>query len=153
MATRIATPKTPPYSIHSEKAVLGSVLADPKLFDDVRAILGDDPRVFFRDDMTAIWSALVRLRSAGELPADSRALRDALAGAGFAHPDRQSDLREIAGSAVERRALTQHAETVREKARRRHLLAAVTDVIHELYYSAEPTDAILDRFRASLDGI
>ena len=62
----------------AEQAVLGSVLLSPDYFDSVRAVIGDDGRVFASEPHQLLYRAMLHLQVGG-LPIDPLTLKQRLA--------------------------------------------------------------------------
>ena len=62
--------KTPPYSIHAEKALLGACLAHPRIVPRVGAIVPDG-EAFFRTQHGQIYDAILETERAGQEPGSS----------------------------------------------------------------------------------
>ncbi|MHC5022897.1 MAG: DnaB-like helicase N-terminal domain-containing protein [Planctomycetota bacterium] len=141
--------KIPPYSVHSEKVVLGSMLADPELIEQVRPILGAGD-VFFRPENGRLYHAMLAVSSTSPR-LTSETLIGQLADQRILNRDGDPEpLRAFAAAAEPGpRALT-HAKNVAEKARMRLLIDAVSDMLHDAYSSDDGFKAILHRARKKL---
>jgi replicative DNA helicase len=137
--------KSPPYSVASEKIVLGSVLTEPLVLREIKPILTDG-RVFFRPEHGRLYNLLIELCQK-QPPLDPEQIIGAVAG----KPFNEEQLQEIAGSAVDRRHAVDQAEIVAEKARMRALIDALSDLVHDAYHSPDGFAAIVARARARLD--
>ena len=144
--------KLAPYSVASEKLVIGSLLREPGLLDDVRAII-PEADAFFRDDYGALYLA-IREACTAHPGTDTAALIEALvAGGAVKGDDAARTLRELAGFGQPPAGARLHAKVIAEKARRRRFIAVVCDIVHEAYYSEEPTDTIAQRAGERLSAI
>jgi len=126
--------RLPPQNLDAEKGVLGSLLIDPNLCDDVALILRPDD--FYAEANQKLYAHLLamhesggridatllleRLRSEGDL--------EAIGGAAY--------LAEVAGAVPYAANAVYYAEIVRAKATLRSLIHASTEILRDAY---EPT--------------
>lgn len=110
---------SPPHSIESEQAVLGSLLVDPKVWPQIASQLA--PQDFYRDDHRVIFSAIAALAEAAKAH-DIVMVNQ--------HLERTGELNQVGGFAylgyLARNTPTsanakQYAEIVRDRANRRKL--------------------------------
>lgn len=146
----MAKTKIPPYSVASEKIVLGSILREPALLADVRSLV-PEADAFFRPDFAALYKAIQE--ACAERPArGSGELVATLVVTGPFDGERADDeLGELVRSGKPAATALVHAGVVAERARRRRLITVLSDIIHEAYYSDEPTDAITRRAHGRLE--
>jgi replicative DNA helicase len=140
--------KSPPHSIDAEQGLLGSVMYDPSILDDVAAIVR--PGDFFRDSHRLVWEAIVGLLDAGE-SADGLIVADEL--------ERRGRLDREEADQVVTEALkkvphafdgVRYARIVRYYSDRREMIAAALDVIRRAYANEDTTEGLAafagDRF-------
>jgi replicative DNA helicase len=126
--------RLPPHDLDAEKGVLGSILLDPNLADDVALLLR--PEDFYAEANEKLYSHLLAMHDAGKR-IDATLLMDRLRSAG--------DLEMIGGAAYLAEVLHAvpyasnagyYAEIVRAKATLRALIHASTEILRDAY---EPT--------------
>lgn len=137
-----------PTAIEAEQAVLGSLLLDPCALERVLPLLA--PADFYRETHRWIYEACLSLYEA-RVPIDFISVRDAL--------ERHDRLDRVGGAAYLTHLLNGvptsiHAEhyagIVRDKARRRGLISAGTDVARFAYDEATEIDAVMDQAEARI---
>lgn len=144
--------KIPPYSVHSEKVVIGSMLGDPAVIESIRGHLaGGDS--FFRPENGRLFDAMLSLaKSSRRLTSDTLIAR--LAEQKVLDPSGETEpLRELAAAAEPSDKALAHAKVVAEKARMRLLIDGVSDILHDAYHSDDGFAAILARARKKLTEI
>lgn len=123
--------RLPPQNISAEQSVLGGVLLDPDVLDDVMTFLS--PEDFFRDAYGTVYRRLVEMRGRG-VAIDALTLADEL--------DRRGELGDIGGdvglaeiaNSVPHAANARfHAEIIRQKSVTRSLIQAATEIISDGY--------------------
>jgi replicative DNA helicase len=123
--------RVPPHSIEAEQGVLGSLILDPKLCDDVCLVVGPDD--FYADAHRRLYGHLLAMHDNGG-QIDTTLLVDRLKQTG--------DLEAIGGmgylaEVVDSVAVPGHAEyyarIVRDKATLRHLIHASTEILRDAY--------------------
>lgn len=134
--------KTPPYSIHAEKALLGACLAQPRLAARVVEILPDGG-AFFRSQHATIYEAIVDVHRRDE-ETDRSAVTSALTrdntldtvgGPGY--------LIELQQSAASEETAVAFARQVQEKAMLRQLIDIASDMLSHAYGGADDFDEIV----------
>ncbi|MCI0365196.1 MAG: hypothetical protein L0Y44_13085 [Phycisphaerales bacterium] len=144
-SARSSAVKSPPYSVASEKIVLGSVLTEPSVLREIKSILADG-RVFFRPEHGRLYNLLIEVCQK-QPPVDSEHIISAVVGKPFT----EDQLHEIAASAVDSQHAVDQAQVVAEKFRMRALIDALSDILHDAYHSDDGFQAIVDRARNRLD--
>jgi replicative DNA helicase len=143
--------RMPPQSLDSEKGVLGSLLLDPKLCDQVATILKPDDfyadahRKLFKhvlalfDGHRAVDVALImeRLKQAGEV--------EAVGGAAY--------LAEILQAVPVAAHAIHYAGIVREKSKRRRLIQAATAMLRDAFDESAPIEDVISDCEAHLQKI
>jgi replicative DNA helicase len=126
--------RLPPHNLEAERGVLGSVLLDPNLCDDVALILRPDD--FYADANQKLYAHLMAMHDEGSR-IDTTLLLERLRGAG--------DLEVIGGTAYLAEVVhsvpyaanaVYYADIVRAKATLRALIHASTEILRDAY---EPT--------------
>lgn len=138
--------KKPPYSVAAEKAVLGAILVEPKLMDEVRPILTDG-EPFFRSQHGQIYTAMVAIdgpvtRQGLAAQLDEDGLLETIGGEPY--------LDELESSGVPHDAALTQAEHVREKARVRRLIDAASAILSDAYRGDSPFDEVMARAQKRL---
>jgi replicative DNA helicase len=145
--------RLPPSSLDSEKAVIGSILYDPRLIDEVAEVVREAD--FYAAGNQKLFRHLVAMNDAGAR-IDERLLVERLQQAG--------DLEAIGGAAYLLEVIhsvsvsahaVQYAEIVAEKARLRRVITAALDAVRDCYAaesSAEDIAAKLERELAETVG-
>lgn len=111
----------PPHSTEAEQSVLGALMLDPALYDDVRAIVGPDD--FYRADHQMIFGAIGDMKSEGEV-CDFVTLAEHLRNAG--RLDEAGGITYLGSLATDTYSVTNarhYAEIVRERATLRRIIA------------------------------
>ncbi len=145
-----ATTKVPPYSVHSEKVLLGSMLREPGIVKDVRKIISDGDG-FFRPEHGRLYDAMIKA-SRKRRSLDTESLIAAAAAPGALDNAGAADqLRELVDVAEDPTKALQHAKIIAEKARMRRLIDAISDTLNDAYHSPDGFDAILSRARKRLN--
>jgi replicative DNA helicase len=130
--------------IEAEEAVLGAMLEEREAVPKVIAILGHDPKVFYKAGHQVIYSAIMKLFDNNE-PADPISVAAEL--------KRRNELNLIGGAiylwdltqSVPTAANVEHyAKIVREKALRRELIAASREIISYAHDAELEIDKLLD---------
>lgn len=152
MTMRSTTSKVPPYSVYSEKVVLGSILRDPSLVTTMRKILTSG-KAFFRSEHEALYDLLIEIKPTRKGPdtlelIDSLVARDLPGDAGS-----EQRLTELAEAGQDVEGAAEHARVVLEKARMRHLIDTVSDILHDAYHSEEGFEVVLGRARERLEAL
>ena len=134
--------RVPPSDLGAERAVLSSLLLDPRAFHEVMAeIRADD---FYHPAHQTLFNAMVAVHDAGR-PVDLITLSEHLMLA------KQLDsvggpvaLAEIADFAATAANVAHHARIVRDKAVKRRLIGVATEIVQTGYEETESADKLLD---------
>ncbi len=130
-----------PQNIEMERGILGSILMDPQILDDVQPLLREDD--FYLDAHRTVYHHLVELYNSGK-KIDSHILMDSLT--------RSDDLEKIGGlqylvEIVHSVAIAAHApayaEIVRDSSRLRKLIQASTVIIQKAYEPESDVNALV----------
>ncbi len=149
-STLAATTKVPPYSVHCEKVLLGSLLREPLIVKDVKKIISDGYG-FFRPEHGRLYDAMIKA-SRKRRSLDTDKLIAAAAAPGTLDNTGAADqLRDLVDVAEDPSKALQHAKVVAEKARMRRLIDAISDTLNDAYHSPDGFDAILTRARKRLN--
>ncbi|ASV76234.1 Replicative DNA helicase [Thermogutta terrifontis] len=135
--------RVPPHSVEAERAVLGSVLLDPRTLDDVATVLV--PEDFYVDAHRRIYARLLEMHAANRT-IDLMLLVEELRRHGeFETVGGAPYLAEIAQSVAVASHAVYYAEIVRNHAFLRALIQAGTDIVRDAFdLSLEPRE-ILNR--------
>jgi replicative DNA helicase len=133
--------KLPPQNLDAERAVLGSMLRDNTVIDDVRLLVGRES--FYTDAHQRIFSAIVALHDAG-LRVDLVTLAEEL--------HRRKDTENIGGpaylaelwDAAPTSANAEHyARIVREKGMARALIHVSNEILRDAYDQVQPAEELV----------
>jgi replicative DNA helicase len=133
----------PPHSLEAEQSVLGSILLDSDVMDEVEGLL-PSPEAFYAEAHRKIYAAMQALRSQGR-PVDLVTLSEELS--------RRGQLEEVGGTAyllqlseaTPTAAYAEHyARIVAEKWTLRRLIQAAGEAMRLAYEEAGSLDEILD---------
>jgi replicative DNA helicase len=139
-AAHVGTLKSPPYLVHSEKAVLGAVLTDPSLFGEVREIVRDST-AFFKDQHSAIYEMLVELDEQHDAIDLEMIMKAARQRGLVSDAAGTSAIDTLVAVAVPKAAALEHAQQIRDKALMRELIDAFSEI---LYDASKSSDGFLD---------
>lgn len=131
--TRQLFDRLPPHSLEAEMAVLGSMMIDPSVTDEV-AMLVWGPSAFYSETHATIYAALCRLHEhsrGGDLVQLIEALRDHSALENVGGVDYLVRLAEQTPSAAN---ASHYARIVGEKARIRQLIDAAGQILYDAYH-------------------
>lgn len=136
--------RLPPQDLEAEKGLLGSILLDNHVLDDVADVLVADH--FYLDSHQRIYRAIFRLYESGVTGFDPITIGDAL--------KQQNELKDVGGydylsellDSVPHAAHAKfYAGIVREKAIQRRLIFACTDILKSTYDDTLPTEDLLNQ--------
>ncbi|MEZ6047464.1 MAG: replicative DNA helicase [Planctomycetaceae bacterium] len=139
-----ATRRLPPQSLEAELGVLGSILLVNEKIDDVIEIL--KPDLFYNEANQKIFAAIQHMYDSGVRGIDLVTLAHEL--------QNRNELEAVGGApylakiveAVPHAAHVEYyAKIVREKAIRRRLIYACTDILKDCYESPDSTDEMLQQ--------
>ncbi len=141
--------RTPPHSLESESAVLGSLLLDNAGWDMVSEIVREGH--FYRHEHKLIWSAIASLVPVGK-PADVITVYEALRARN--HADECGGLpylNQLAQYVASSSNIRRYAETVKEEAIKRKLLAATNEIADQVHNpKGKSLEQILDESEAKM---
>lgn len=141
----------PPHNIEAEKGVLGSILLDPNVADDVSLLLRPDD--FYAEANEKLYGHLLKMNDDG-ICIDATLLLERLRKAG--------DLTAVGGAAYIGECLhsvpyatnaVYYAKIVRQKSILRKIIHATTEILRDAYEPTEEPQVILDRAEQSLQAI
>jgi replicative DNA helicase len=141
--------KLPPQNLDAEKSVLGGILLENSVLDEVADMLR--PEHFYLESHKKIYQAVLRLYESGTHAFDSVTVADAL--------EKQGELADVGGvdylveilAFVPHAAHTKHyAKIIRDKAVQRRLIFACTDILRSAYDETQTTDELLDHAEQSI---
>lgn len=135
--------RLPPQNLDAEKAVLGSLLLDPMICDDIVSLLRPDD--FYADAHQRLYRHIVQMRSEGK-QIDATLLVEHLAASGELQAVGDvAYLGEIANAVPVASHAEHYAAIVRGKATQRKLIHACTEIIHEAWDPIHEPRALLNR--------
>src|SRR5262245_30518295 len=142
-SSRATAIKAPPYSVASEKIVLGSILREPKMIAEIRTIIRTGGE-FFRPEYGRLYTRLLQApqQKPGEEVNNS-----------VAESMTENDRRDLLAAALDAPLAIHHARNVAEKARMRHLIEELTNILHDAYHSEDGFDAIIQRAQERLSKV
>ena len=147
--SRVRAIKVSPYSVHSEKVVVGSMIAEPALIASISRIIPSGES-FFRPEHGRIFDAVIQMHQRHK-PETTKALLHALQAHGFVEQlGGESLLRELARENADAAAATDQAQIVANKAKMRWFIDAISDSLHDAYYSHDNYEAVLERTQGRL---
>jgi replicative DNA helicase len=135
--------RLPPHNLDAEKGVLGSVLINPNMCDEVALIVRPDD--FYADAHRKLYAQLQAMHDAGER-IDAMLLAERLQRAGEYEAVGGGDyLAEIVGCVAVAAHAAYYARIVREKATLRSLIQTSTEILRDAYDPALPPREMLNR--------
>ena len=132
--------RMPPSSLASEREVIGSILIDPRIVDDVAETLKPDD--FYCDAHQVIFA---HLRGMGQAEAgiDAELLLDRLRTSGdFERVGGSAYLAEVITSVAVSAHWRYHAAIVLRESKRRQIIHAATEMLRSAYDDATPDDTL-----------
>lgn len=149
---RIGTDRQPPQNLEAERGVLGAILLDNDVFDDVAEII-KSPDDFYRDAHRIVYGQMLRMRANGEA-IDAVTLADRLTSIGqFKNLGGDDLLDEIANSIPHAANACYHAAIVRQKAVTLGVIQAATKIITDGYSNLYTAAQLLDVAEKSIFAI
>jgi len=130
----------PPQSIPAEQAVLGSILKDPEVIDDVVTIL-HDPYSFYEPRHKEIYKSILSLFHSKKA-VDYTTVAEAL-GADLASIGNRSYLIELVEGVASTSNALAYAEIIMEKYRRRQLISLSNNITADCYEEEKDIDEII----------
>jgi replicative DNA helicase len=143
----------PPHAVEAEESLLGSILIDPSVLNDVQLIIksGDD---FFKKANGSIYELMAELHNGSLKTVDfvhlqqllqDRKLLDAIGGVDY--------LVKIAQAVPSAASASHYARLVKEKSVVRQLIAAAGEILHDAYSNPEDPREILSEAERRIFGI
>lgn len=138
------TERLPPQNLDAEKGLLGSILLENHVLDDVADLLQADH--FYLESHKRIYRSIMRLHESGTHGFDAVTIGEAL--------EKQGELKDCGGSdyLIELLESVPHAghakyyaDIVRDKAIQRRLIFACTDILRDAYDDTLETGQLLDQ--------
>jgi replicative DNA helicase len=137
------TGRIPPHDLEAEKAVLSALLLDNNAIHT--AFIEVKPEDFYHPTHRMLYQAMVELRDENE-PVDLRTLSDHLARRHLLERiGGPVTLAEIADYETTAANVVPHARIVRDKAVKRRLIAAATEIVELGYDDGDRADRLLDQ--------
>lgn len=136
--------RLPPYNKEAEQSVLGSMLRDNKVIDDVVRILRE-PTYFYTDAHQKIFRGILDLYAVKGHPVDLVTLSDWLHEQKFMEDVGKAPyLAELWDAAPTAANAEYYARIVREKGMIRSLIHANTEILRDAYDQAMPAEDLLE---------
>ena len=133
--------RLPPHNLDAEKGVLGSLLIDPQLCDDVILLLRAED--FYSDANRRLFEHIVAMHDEGS-QLDATLLVERLSGAGaFEAIGGSAYLAEVMHSVPVAAHAVHYAEIVRDKATLRDLIHAGTEIIRDAWDPEDDPDEVV----------
>lgn len=143
--------KVPPHNLDAERCVLGAILLDPEVLNDVASVLTPDD--FFREAHQVVYRAMLAMRDAG-VGIDAVTLADELEPRGRLERIGGDELLgQIANSVPHSLNAPRHAEIVRQKSISRQLIQSATETIRDGYSNLYTSAQLVERSARSIDRI
>ncbi len=137
-ATSEILDQVPPHDLAAEAGVIGSILINVSLIDDVTAIVSADD--FYREENKTIFETIVAMQNAGD-PIDETVLLGKLK-ARDSETQWTDLLAEISGQVPIAANAKYYARIVIEKAKRRRLIHAAVRIVQGAYGSEDTVEDI-----------
>lgn len=144
--------KVPPQNLDAEKAVLGGILLDNVVIDDLVQIVKANH--FYSDKNTRIFAAILRLHDAGVRGIDAVTIAEELDSKGeLEEAGGVLYLHEILESVPHAAHAEYYAKIVRDKSVQRTLIHSCTEIIRESYAPQGDTLDVLNKAEQSIFSI
>jgi len=136
--------KAPPYDLDAERAVLGALLREPELCDDVVMVLRD-PDDFYHDAHSRIYSHMKKMRSENRAIDLLLLVKNLTVAEELELVGGQAYLAELMMSVPVSVHAIHYAKIVREKATLRKLIHVGSDIVREAYTHGVEAKDLLNR--------
>jgi replicative DNA helicase len=134
--------RLPPQNLDAERGVLGAILLDNKVMDDVALLL--KPEDFYRDSHQILYRTIRMLYEDGK-PVDVILLSDTLRSQGiYDQVGGDEALEEILGGTPHSANAKYHANIVREKSIARQLIQVAQEILKESYSNSMTAGELLE---------
>ncbi len=134
--------RAPPHNLDAEKGVIGSMLLDPEVCDDIVSIV-TDPSQFYGYANQTIFRHAIDLHTSGQ-PIDVMLLSERLQARGDLDSIGGLDyLAEVVNAVPTAANASYYAAVVRDKAAQRTVIHAATELIREAQASSRPVADLL----------
>jgi replicative DNA helicase len=133
----------PPHSVEAEESLLGSIIIDPSVLNDVQLIInsGDD---FFKKANGSIYDIMTELNNGSLKTVDYVHLKQLLEDRNLLNAVGGEDyLVNIAAAVPSAASASHYARLVKEKSVVRQLIAAAGEILHDAYSNPEDPEDIL----------
>ncbi len=144
-------PKSIPYSVEAEEAVIGAVLIDPDAYHSVAQVI--QPGDFYIHRHRFIWEAITRLQER-QIPLDFLTITDEL--------DQAGKLNEIGGTAYLTGLINQvptslhagaYAQIIKDMATRRHILEAASRIAKLAHSKGTDMEEVIQETERTISSI
>lgn len=131
-----------PNSVDIEKAVIGAVLLDNNIFDDVSSVLGT-PNMFYKNAHRTIWYSILKLREEGA-PIDLLSLvQELISNKQIDNVGGAAYIAEISGEVATATNALYHSKLVLEDHKRRTLIHKLEEMTERAYNKGEDLGDIM----------
>ncbi len=135
--------RLPPQNLEAERSVLGSMLRDNQVIDDVCPIVRAED--FYADAHQKIFAAIVELRDKGGQPVDIVILADEMQRRGqIEDVGGYARLAELWDAAPTAANAAHYAKIVRDRSLVRNLIHAGTELLRDAYDQVMPADQLIE---------
>ena len=146
-----SSPRTPPHNEDAERSVLGAVLLDNAVLDELSGQI--TPEDFYREAHRHVFRAMVQLHQRGEpvdvlTVADYLEAEDRLEAAGG-----PSYLTRLSGAVPSAANVTHYAAIVQRKSSLRQFIAAAGELVNECYGDVNDFESFMDEAESRLFAI
>lgn len=135
--------RLPPQNLEAERGLLGSILVDNSVFDDIADRLSPDH--FYLDSHRRIYAAIKQLHDQGKHGFDAVTIAEALDKKGeladCGGPDYLVEILDGVPNAAHARY---YADIVREKSLQRRLISVCTEILRNAYDESKPIEDLLN---------
>jgi len=143
--------RVPPHSLDAEKAVLGSLLLEPRRLDEIAGILS--AAEFYAEAHRCLYRHMLALRDAGS-QIDAMTVVERLKAAGeLERVGGVVYLAEVAQSVPVASHARHYAQIVAQAARRRAIIHAATEMLRDAWDAARDVDTVVADCEAKLQAI
>ncbi|MDO4904589.1 MAG: replicative DNA helicase [Lautropia sp.] len=149
MDKEVSQLRLPPHSVEAEQSVLGGLLLNNRVWDDVADLLSEDD--FYRLDHRLIWQHMVDLLRR-ERPADALTVIDALKQSGrLEDAGGPAYLASLSNTVASAANITHYAEMVRDRAVLRRLIGVADEIASDAFDAqGKPVNEVLDAAEAKV---
>jgi replicative DNA helicase len=141
-------PRVPPNSAEAERAVLGAILVQAGVIEQVTELLSEED---FYDPRNATVFTQAKHLAASAMPIDIVTISEALKGAGrLADAGGHAHVAELVDGYVSAANVMFHARIVRELAQLRRMIRVASEIVHRAYEPVDDIEAFVDEAEQSV---